>query len=333
MIAASVILAAHDAAGTIGSAVASALAQSLREIEVVVVDDASRDATAEAARAAAGGDPRLRLVTMGENSGPAGARNAGIAAARGRYVAILDADDAFAPTRLEALVGLAEHDGAEMACDDLLLVDGDSGASLGPMFGPSGLPPVLDAAAFALADLPDPRAPRRGSGFLKPLVRRDFLRRHGLVYPERMRFAEDYAFALACLLAGARWRTLGRPLYRYAVHGRSLTARHRAADLEALRDADTAALAGLPADADAGTRRALALHLASVRRRAAWARFVEDYKAGAIGAALRAAAADPDTLRHVAGRCLAHLRERGLPGRPGRDQGRDLPRDLPGDLP
>lgn len=318
MTAVSVVIAAHDAAGTIGVAVASALGQTLADIEVIVADDASRDETASAAREAAAGDPRLRVVTLSDNSGPAGARNAGIAAARGRFAAILDADDAFEPTRLEVLLALAERTGADLACDDLLLVDGDSGAVLGPMFGEGGLPPTLDAAAFALADLPDPRAPRRGSGFLKPLISRDFLVRHGLAYPETMRFAEDYAFALACLLAGARWRTVGAPLYRYAIHGGSLTARHRAADLEALRDADLAALAGLPEGCDPGTREALGLHLATTRRRAAWARFVEDYKAGALGGALRAACADRDALGHVAAQCLAHLRERGLPRRPRR---------------
>lgn len=318
MTAVSVVVAAHDAVGTIGPAVASALAQTLPDLEVLVVDDASRDDTVAAARAAAGGDPRLRIVTLPENRGPAGARNAGIAASRGRYVAVLDADDGFEPTRLEMLLALVRRTGAEMACDDLLLVDGDNGARLGPMFGQGGLPPVLDAAAFALADLPDPGAPRRGSGFLKPLVCRGFLARNGLAYPEAMRFAEDYAFALACLLAGARWRTVGAPLYRYAVHGRSLTARHRAADLEALRDADVAALAGPAAASDARTREALALHLASTRRRAAWARFVEDYKAGALRDALRAACADRDAFRHVAAQCVAHLRARGLPRRPRR---------------
>lgn len=318
MSAVSVIVAAHDAADTIGAAVSSALGQTRSDLEVIVVDDASRDDTVGAATRAAAGDPRLRVVALPRNRGPAGARNEGIAQARGRFVAVLDADDAFAPTRLETLLALVEDDGAEIACDDLLLVDGDTGEALGPMFGDAGLPTELDLAAFALADLPDPRAPRRGSGFLKPLVSRDFLVRNGVSYPENMRFAEDYAFALARLIAGARWRTVGAPLYRYAVHGRSLTARHGAADLEALRAADVAALARLGPQAPRGTREALGMHLSSVRRRAAWARFVEDYKAGALSGALRAACADADTLRHVAAQCLGHLRERGLPRLPRR---------------
>ncbi|MFN3686296.1 glycosyltransferase family 2 protein [Salinarimonas sp.] len=318
MTAVSVIVAAHDASATIGAAVSSALGQSLSDVEVIVVDDASGDDTVAAATQAAAGDPRLRIVALDRNRGPAGARNEGIAQARGRFVAVLDADDAFAPTRLEALLAVLDETGAEIACDDLLLVDGDTGEELGPMFGDAGLPADLDLAAFALADLPDPRAPRRGSGFLKPVVSRDFLGRHGLSYPETMRFAEDYAFALACLIAGARWRTIGAPLYRYAVHGRSLTARHGAADLEALCAADVAALARLGPDCPRGTREALGMHLSGVRRRAAWARFVEDYKAGALRGALRAACADADTLRHVAAQCLGHLRERGLPRLPRR---------------
>ncbi len=87
-----VVIPAFDAAATIARAVRSALAE--REVsEVIVVDDASRDATAAAAARADDGSGRLRLIRFDANRGPAAARNAAIAASRAPFVAILDADD------------------------------------------------------------------------------------------------------------------------------------------------------------------------------------------------------------------------------------------------
>lgn len=75
-------------------------AQTFTDFEVVVDDDASMDGGPEIVRAYIGRDPRIRLVTQ-ENRGLAGARNTGIRHARGRYIALLDADDLWAVRKLE----------------------------------------------------------------------------------------------------------------------------------------------------------------------------------------------------------------------------------------
>lgn len=310
MIVVSVVVAVRDGASTIGTAVRSALAQSLSEIEVIVVDDASRDATADTAREAAGGDPRLRIVSLPENLGPAGARNRGIAAARGRFVAILDADDSFAPDRLARLVARAEETGAPMAVDDLLLVAEETGAELGPMYGFARLPRMLDARAYALGDLPQPGAARRGTGFLKPLVAIDFLRANAIAYEEDMRFAEDYTFALACLIAGARCAVLDAPLYRYSIRTTSLTANHGAADLARLCRTDERALASEAARADPALAAALARHLASVRKRERWAAFIDQVKARQWRDLPRTAAYSPQIFAHIAACCLGEAARR-----------------------
>src|SRR3546814_14361438 len=63
----------------------------------------------------------------------------------------------------------------------------------------------VSAAAFLLGNLPDPAHPRKSYGFLKPLLSRAFLQRHGFRYDEELRLAEDSAFYLACSSAGARF--------------------------------------------------------------------------------------------------------------------------------
>jgi glycosyltransferase involved in cell wall biosynthesis len=98
-----VVIAAFNAARTIGSALRSVLAQTEQEFEVVVVDDGSTDDTAEIARSFTS-DPRIRVITQ-RNQGPAAARNAGLAAARGDYVAMLDADDLWLPEYLHVMGG------------------------------------------------------------------------------------------------------------------------------------------------------------------------------------------------------------------------------------
>src|SRR5690349_8857142 len=74
-------------------AVRSALAQTLRTVELVVVDHGSTDGTSEAVDRLARSDPRIRVIHLGPGGGPGRPGNAGIDAARGRYLMFLDSDD------------------------------------------------------------------------------------------------------------------------------------------------------------------------------------------------------------------------------------------------
>jgi glycosyltransferase involved in cell wall biosynthesis len=94
---ASVVIICFNHGRFLAEAIESALAQTLRDVEVVVVDDGSTDDTP----AVAGRFASVRYVRQ-ENQGMAAARNAGIAASRGRYVAFLDADDRLLPEALSS---------------------------------------------------------------------------------------------------------------------------------------------------------------------------------------------------------------------------------------
>jgi hypothetical protein len=107
----SVVMSAKDAADTLALSAASILRQTWRNLELVIVDDASRDATAIIARALAAADDRVRLVPNRRGAGAYGARNTGLDVARGTFVAFQDADDWAHPQRLErqaAAVGAAK---------------------------------------------------------------------------------------------------------------------------------------------------------------------------------------------------------------------------------
>ena len=124
----SVIIPAYNVAGFLREAVDSALAQTFRDIEVMVVDDGSADGSADTLRDL--DDPRLRVIREG-HAGSAAARNAGLRAASGELVAFLDADDRWAPQNLERQSAFLErHPEVDMTFGHSLVID-EEGRSLG----------------------------------------------------------------------------------------------------------------------------------------------------------------------------------------------------------
>lgn len=99
----SVILPVYNGEASIGDSLESALRQTYRNLEIIVIDDGSTDRTLEVVHARAGRDARVKIIQQG-NAGVACARNRGLAAARGEFIAPLDADDLWDPTKIERQV-------------------------------------------------------------------------------------------------------------------------------------------------------------------------------------------------------------------------------------
>jgi glycosyltransferase involved in cell wall biosynthesis len=108
----SVIVPAFDAAATIRQTLNSVLAQTYQEIEVIVVDDGSSDATSAIVEEFVAMDARSHLIRQ-SNAGVGAARNTAIRKARGKYIAPLDADDYWFPGKLEKQVACMEQSGRE----------------------------------------------------------------------------------------------------------------------------------------------------------------------------------------------------------------------------
>jgi len=319
----SVVIPAYNAAASLAATVASAQRQSLQDIEILIVDDASDDGTLELARRLAAGDARIRVIEAGHNRGPAGARNLGFAAAQGEWIALLDADDAFAPERLARLVAAAQAQRADMLADNLLLEDEDGHSE--PMLAPAETTECerVSAAGFLLGNLPDPARPRKSYGFLKPVFRRAFLAAQGLRYDEELRFAEDFAFYLDCLGAGARFFLLRQPLYRYRLRGDSLTARHSIEDLRRLQRFDRRLLQRDGPGATPAFRTALKRHKRSIDQRLQWRVVIEAVKRRQWTAALAAGVKGPHVCTYVAAQLVAEAWRRLGPGRSrGRARGK-----------
>jgi glycosyltransferase involved in cell wall biosynthesis len=116
------LIPAYNAAATIRRAVDSVLAQTYRNYEIIVIDDASRDATADIVASSYG--DRVMLLRLPQNHGESGAMNAGISAAQGELVAFLDADDEWLPEKLAVEVETLENNpNAAMATTGCHFVD------------------------------------------------------------------------------------------------------------------------------------------------------------------------------------------------------------------
>jgi glycosyltransferase involved in cell wall biosynthesis len=108
----SVIIPTYNRADLVRQAVASVAAQTYRDFEIVVVDDGSTDSTGEVLSAG----PELRLLRHGRRRGVSAARNTGIKAARGRWLAFLDSDDLWLPDKLARQIFLLESQPELLIC-------------------------------------------------------------------------------------------------------------------------------------------------------------------------------------------------------------------------
>ena len=304
-----VIVAAYQAEATIERALASVVDEP-EASEVIVVDDGSGDGTVARARAFAERSPKVKVIQFDRNRGPSAARNRAIAESAAPWLTVLDADDFLQPGRLARLIALA--DGYDFVADDLFQVDeGFESAPPRTVWQAGAWAPLdLDLAAFVAANVPDPSRPRRELGFLKPLMRRAALDRLALRYDESIRLGEDYDLYARALAARARFRFAPAQGYVSVVRANSLSGAHAIADLERLRDVDTALLQRT--DLTQAEIHALRRHRISTDKRLQWRIVIDAVKTRdpvRFGAAFLRG---PEVAAHLAGQLAADFDRRIL---------------------
>jgi len=209
----SVVISAHNASPWIAETLESIFAQTFRDFELIVVDDGSTDDTRQVV---ARYGPSVRLITIGR-SGKSTGKNTGIRAAKGDYIAFVDADDLWTPEKLELQVELLRRQpDLAWAYADGYLFDDSTGKTVGRFGQIARLHSGNILRSLLLVDfIASPT----------PIVRRDILERVGCFdetllrhQPEDwdlwLRIAADYPVGL-----------VNQPLVRYRLHAASLTAR------------------------------------------------------------------------------------------------------------
>lgn len=203
----SVIIPAYNQAEFLGVAIESVLAQTHRNLEVIVVDDGSTDHTPEVVRKYA--DSRVRYEWQ-RNSGLSAARNKGIQQSLGGVLSYLDADDEFLPRKLEWLLDVMENRAeVGLAAGQAIPVDVD-GAQIGRVFD-AGIPP-------------DPRdlLLKNPLHVGSVLIRRSWQLRVG-PFDESLRSYEDWDMWLRLARAGCQMCWVDKPVSLYRFHNAQMT--------------------------------------------------------------------------------------------------------------
>ena len=206
----SVVLITYNDAGRLPRALASVQRQTLRSLEIIVVDDCSTDDTAEVVAALAAEDPRIRYERLERNSGGCSApRNRGVDLARAPWVMFCDSDDEYERHACTNLLEAAERTGADVVCGTAERVDVRTGRT-------RRWRPELherERVVDALVDLPDLLYDTIS---VNKIYRRDLLQDNGIRFPEGLLF-EDQLFTLEAMSAARRLAVVPNVVYRWSV--------------------------------------------------------------------------------------------------------------------
>ena len=226
---ASVIVPCRNSAATVETALAGPLSSSLRELEVIAVDDGSSDGTAGVLERIAASDGRVRILKSG-GRGVSAARNIGLDAARGEFVFFLDADDAVEPEMYPKVVDAMRRDNADycrVAHDEVSPLTGKRYAF--PLKGDyrlSGgaeiierLIPCFFGYSFAQVRRYYGGVPlfsdREMGTVWSGAFRLCLIREHGIRFDETIEINEDAMFLCDCLLKCSRTTVVDEVLYHY----------------------------------------------------------------------------------------------------------------------
>ena len=224
----SVIVPVYKTEKYIDACLRSILDQNLKDIEVILVDDASPDGCPAICDDYARGDDRVKVVHK-PNQGLGYARNSGFDVARGRYVTFIDSDDEIHPEAYEKAVGLMESTGADQVRFGCMRFT-DSGLESATHYDAE--PKTFEGkeqmrrlalCIFGTVDASDQEYDLGGSSCMA-IYKRDIILRNGIRFESEREFiSEDYLFSFYYYLASSKVIWLDRTYYRYRVNPSSLT--------------------------------------------------------------------------------------------------------------
>jgi glycosyltransferase involved in cell wall biosynthesis len=210
----SVIMPVYNSQEYLHEAVTSILAQTFTDFELIAVDDGSTDGSGTILESFRQSDARVIVQRHSQNRGVAAARNTGLALARGKYIACMDADDISLPERFEKQVAFLEmHPDLGILGSAVQVID-EGGYKIGALSAP-------------LEDLGIRWASIFSTPFMQPTImyRRSVMVEHGLQYRNTMEPADDFDFSIR-LLEFARAANFAESFYIYRIHPASLTSKY-----------------------------------------------------------------------------------------------------------
>ena len=219
----SVIIPVYNAGAYLSECLSAVRRQTYADWELILIDDGSTDGSADVCDAAAAEDARIRVMHQ-PNGGVSRARNAGLDAASGKYIAFVDADDVILPTYLEKLVGAAETYGMDLALCGFVRFRGDQTKEYLFSRSPIGLYPDLPSFLQVYAE---GRTNMLGVCVWAKLYSAEIIKRYDIRFDPEISYEEDCAFNIDYFSHMQTAVTVGEYLYRYRQMDVSLSKSYR----------------------------------------------------------------------------------------------------------
>lgn len=213
----SVVVAVYNAAPFLRQCLDSIVNQTLKNLEIICVNDGSNDDSGVILAGYAASDRRIKILSKeNEGLGGAPARNLGLSQATGDYVSILDSDDFFEPTMLEKAVLRAEETGADIVVFGGYEYDQMKGSSVpvGSILNVNALP---DKEIFSYRDVSESIFQISAGMAWNKLYRRSFLARHNLCF-QPIKYTDDAYFTFAHMVLAEKIAALPENLCHYRVN-------------------------------------------------------------------------------------------------------------------
>ncbi len=212
----SVVMPVFNAEAFLGLSVGSVLGQTFADFELICFNDASTDGSLAMLRAFGQADGRVRVIDSTTNVKQGGGRNRAVAAARGRFVVFVDADDALEPDALERCVAAAMREDADMVAYDYVRFSPSRGGE------EARVCPLGADASELRGDALRRRMVQRPAPVWSAMYERRLITDNGLFFPEGV-FYEDNAVAAAIQLSARNPVKIDAALYRYRFDNVSVT--------------------------------------------------------------------------------------------------------------
>jgi succinoglycan biosynthesis protein ExoO len=210
----SVVVPVYNSSSTLDRAVKSVIDQTLRDIEILIIDDGSTDDSLSVATSLKNEDDRIRVIKLEKNGGKARAMNIALTQALGRWIALIDADDRYAPTRLQKMVEAGESQNVHLVADNQIHVDDANGNQIRQAFLASGQGREIRIDDFIA------HSDTGGTfdfGILKIMLRADFVHEKGITYHPDAKFSEDFYFLVDFFCLGGRAWLIHEALYEWTL--------------------------------------------------------------------------------------------------------------------
>lgn len=226
----SIIIPVYNCEAYIDRCICSVLAQTYHQIELILIDDGSKDNSGAICDAWAAKDSRVKVLHQ-ENAGVSAARNAGLDAATGEYIGFVDADDWVEPQMVEQLLEAARSSDADMVLfDPVVHVEATGQTHVDSM--------LFFPQSIALSkDQITPEKLRFIAGTIwRFLYKKELLQIHKLRFDTRLPLSEDRLFNICALGCSKKVYYLRVPFYHYWINAASATSKYRPDMLQIVLD-------------------------------------------------------------------------------------------------